>query len=140
MSVHDKYELIFNRVNSRNNQLSVVFLCETAGVSRSGYYNWLGHRNDPDSYMNRKEEQDRKDFELILIAYNHRGYSKGRRGIYMCLLHMGIRMNMKKIGRLMKKFGLFCPIRKENPYRRMARALKTSTYAENILERQFQAY
>lgn len=140
MSVHDKYELIFNRVNSRNNQLSVVFLCETAGVSRSGYYNWLGHRNDPDSYMNRKEEQDRKDFELILIAYNHRGYSKGRRGIYMCLLHMGIRMNMKKIGRLMKKFGLFCPIRKENPYRRMARALKTSNYAENILERQFQAY
>ena len=90
--------------------------------------------------MNRKEEQDRKDFELILTAYNHRGYSKGRRGIYMYLLHIGIRMNLKKISRLMKKYGLFCPIRKENPYRRMAKALKTSNYADNLLERKFEAY
>lgn len=90
--------------------------------------------------MNRKEEQDRKDFELIRTAYSHRGYSKGRRGIYMYLLHIGIRMNPKKISRLMKKYGLFCPIRRENPYRRMAKALKTSNYADNLLERKFDAY
>lgn len=30
---------------------------------------------------------DRQDFELILWAYNERGYSKGARGIYMCMLH-----------------------------------------------------
>lgn len=60
---------------------------------------------------NEKEEQDRKDFELILEAYKFKGYDKGRRGIHMRLLHMGIVMNHKKISRLMKKYGLFCPIR-----------------------------
>ena len=41
-------------------------------------------------------------------------------------------MNVKKIRRLMKKYNLFCPIRKANPYRRMAKALKTNNVADNI--------
>ena len=49
---------------------------------------------------------------MILEAYNFKGYDKGRRGIHMRLLHMGILMNHKKISRLMKKYNLFCPIRK----------------------------
>ena len=32
----------------------------------------------------------------------------------------------------MKKYGLFCPIRKANPYRRMANALKTNNVAQNL--------
>ena len=52
--------------------------------------------------INKKEEQDRKDFELILEAYNFKGYDKGRRGIHMRLLHMGVLMNHKKITRLKK--------------------------------------
>jgi len=40
----------------------------------------------------------------------------------------------------MKKYNLFCPVRKANPYRRMAKALKTSNYAPNLLDRQFEAY
>lgn len=58
----------------------------------------------------------------------------------MRLLHMGIVMNEKKIARLMKKFNLYCPIRKANPYRRMMKALKSSNYAENLLERHFEDY
>ena len=42
-----------------------------------------------------------------------------------------VHMNLKKIRRLMKKYGLFCPIRKANPYRRMAKALATSYVAPN---------
>lgn len=53
---------------------------------------------------------------------------------------MGVLMNHKKITRLMKKFNLFCPIRKANPARRMAKALKTSNYADNILKRHFDEY
>ncbi len=49
-------------------------------------------------------------------------------------------MNHKKITRLMKKINLFCPIRKANPARRMAKALKTSNYADNILKRHFDEY
>ena len=53
---------------------------------------------------------------------------------------MGTVMNIKKISRLMKKYNLFCPIRKANPYRRMMKALQSSNYAENLLERQFKAF
>ena len=82
------------------------------------------------------------DFELILEAYQHRGYAKGARGIYMHLLHKkpAVVMNVKKIRRLMAKYGLFCPIRNANPYRRMAKALKTSNVAENLVNREFEAY
>ena len=116
-----------------NNELNISWLCQNAGVSRSGYYNWL----DSDYKRSEKDLQDKADFELILQAYQFRGYDKGRRGIYMRLLNMGIRMNQKKISRLMKKFNLFCPIRKANPYRRMAKALKTSNVTENLVNRKF---
>lgn len=47
-------------------------------------------------------------------------------------------MNLKKIRRLMDKYSLSCPVRKANPYRRMARALKTSSVADNLLRREFE--
>ena len=53
---------------------------------------------------------------------------------------MGILMNHKKISRLMKKYKLFYPIRKANPARRMAKAIKTSNYADNVLNRHFDEY
>lgn len=40
----------------------------------------------------------------------------------------------------MRKYGLTCPIRKANPYRRMAKAMKTSAVADNHLKRQFKAF
>ena len=118
--------------------LNVKWLCETAGVSRSGYYHYL---QTADIRANR-EQHDREDFNLILLAYQHRGYDKGARGIYMHLLHLDppVNMNLKKIRRLMKKYGLFCPIRKANPYRRMAKALKTDAVADNLLNREFESH
>ena len=100
----------------------------------------MQNKKDPDSYLNQKEIQDQKDLDLILKAYKHRGYAKGRRGIRMQLLHKGIVMNEKKISRLMKKFNLVCSIRKANPYRRMMKALQTSNVAQNLLERNFESY
>ena len=111
-------------------------MCHAAGVSRSGYYNWVHHA---DSRHNR-ELQDEADFTLILNAYRYRGYAKGARGIHMRLLHVGIRMNVKKIRRLMQKYSLFCPIRKANPYRRMAKAIRTNAVADNTLNREFRMH
>ena len=113
-------------------------LCEIAHVSRSGYYNWVNSEN----IRNKKESHDQKSFELILQAYQYRGYDKGARGIYMRLIHMDppVIMNIKKIRRLMKKYNLFCPIRRANPYRRMAKALKTNNVADNILNREFKLH
>lgn len=111
-------------------------MCALAGVTRSGYYNWVRS----DDARTKRELQDRSDFALILEAYHHRGYAKGARGIYMRLRHQGIRMNLKKIRRLMHKFGLFCPIRKANPYRRMARAMRTNAVADNHVKREFKMH
>lgn len=100
----------------------------------------MKNKNDPESYLSKKEKQDQEDFKLILEAYKYRGYSKGSRSIRMRLLHMGVNFNRKKIQRLMRKYGLFCPIRKANPYRRMVKAIKTSAVADNILDRQFEVF
>ena len=130
------YEIINESLKQKDAVLTVSELCEIAGVSRSGYYRWestSGKRQD-------REERDQADFELILEAYKYRGYKKGIRSIHMRLLHMGIVMNPKKIRRLMRKYNLFCPFRKANPYRRMARALRTSNVAANLLNREFEAH
>ncbi|MFP3154911.1 IS3 family transposase [Lachnospiraceae bacterium ZAX-1] len=91
---------------------------------------------------NELELRDRADFELLLKAYMHRGYDKGAGGIYMSLLHQDppVAMNRKKIRRLMKKYGLACQIRKANPYRRMAKAIKTSHVPGNLLNREFRLH
>lgn len=135
---NNKFEIIHATINKTNNRLSVSMLCEIAGVSRSGYYNWVASEEK----RKEKEIQDRKDFEIILEAYTHRGYDKGAQGIYMRLIHMEppVVMNVKKIRRLMKKYGLICEIRKANPYRRMAKAIKTNNVADNLVKRQFEAY
>jgi transposase InsO family protein len=119
-----------------NNLLNITWLCRIAGVSRSGYYNWLNKID----LRNTREIQDQEDFELILAAYKFRGYNKGSRGIHMRLLNQGIRMNRKKIQRLMKKYGLICPIRKANPYRRMAKAMKTNNVSKNLVNREFREH
>lgn len=131
-----KFQIIQEVLSQEGNLLTVSDLCRTAGVSRSGYYNWL-HSADA---RKKKEAADLEDFQLILDAYRFRGYDKGARGIQMRLLHLTppVVMNIKKIRRLMNKYGLFCPVRKANPYRRMAKALRTNHVADNLVNREFE--
>ena len=133
-----KYAIIREMTQRDNNLLNIVWLCKAAGVSRSGYYHYL----DTEDLRKQRDEQDQQDFQIILKAYKFRGYKKGARSIYMRLLHMKppVHMNIKKIRRLMKKYKLFCPIRKANPYRSMMRAIKTSNFAPNLLNREFEEH
>jgi len=118
----------------RRNRLKVSVLCRIALVSRSGYYN---HRRNQ-MITSEKELRDRKDFEQILEAYRFRRRDKGARSLRMTLDgHFGVIMNIKKIRRLMKKYGLFSKIRKANPYRRMMKALQTDSVFGNLLNREF---
>ena len=134
----DRFAIIHEAVSRQDNLLNVKYLCELAGVSRSGYYNWVAS----EAGRQRRETEDQQDFDLILEAYRFRGYDKGARGIYMRLLHMkpSVLMNIKKIRRLMNKFGLVCPVRRANPYRRMAQSIKTSYVAPNLLNREFRMH
>lgn len=78
-----RFELIHEVMSTRGNILDLNNLCQTAGVSRSGYYKWIRS----EEVRREKEENDRADFELVLEAFKHRGYDKGVRGINMYLLH-----------------------------------------------------
>ena len=131
-----KYQIIYDIISADDNVLNIKELCQVAGVSRSGYYAWV---NAQPKRMER-EIQDQKDFDLILSAFQYRGYDKGVRGIHMRLLHNGILMNQKKIRRLMHKYNLSCPVRKQNPYRQMIRAMKTNSLSDNLVNREFKEH
>lgn len=133
MITQAKFAIIQETVSLDNNVLSIEEMCRLANVSRSGYYNWL-HAAPK---RRERSDKDKSDFELILEAYNYRGYWKGARSIYMRMLHTGQRMNLKKIRRLMQKYGLKCPYRGPNPYRRLANAMKTNRTFPNIVDREF---
>lgn len=134
-SAGERFEAIRAELADRSNVLTVKELCELAGVSRSGYYNWMGSERTREA----REEQDRAAFEQILQSHRFRGYAKGVRGIHMRLLHMCLRMNVKKIRRLMRKYNLSCPIRKPNPYRRLQKSIRMGTAAENLVNREFES-
>ena len=46
-------------------------------------------------------------------------------------------MNRKKIQRIMRKYNITCPIRKANPYKRIAKATKEHRVVPNRLNREF---
>ena len=89
-----KFQVIREMTVLDNNRLNITWLCKATGVSRSGYYNWLSK----ESIRNEREAKDQADFQLILDAYQFRGYAKGGRSIYMRLLHPNppVVMNLKK--------------------------------------------
>lgn len=114
----------------------ITYLCKVAGVSRSGYYNYFSQKS-----LNTRNKQYLNDEilkENILKAYNFKNRTKGARQIKMTLLgQFGINYNLKRIRRIMKKFNIFCPIRKANPYRRMMKATKEHRTTNNKLNRNF---
>lgn len=118
------------------NRLNISYMCKVANVSRSGYYRYVNNLTSK-RYLE-KEIKDMQDYDLILTAYKFKNRNKGARLIKMVLERQeDICMNLKKIRRLMKKYGLICPIRKANPYRKMMKALKTSSIAPNRINRNF---
>ena len=125
--------------NDPRNDISIDDLCTLHNVSRSGYYSWIAHEDARQA----REAKDQADFALILEAYLRCGRKKGAKGIQMNLLQREngpVVMNLKKIRRLMNKYNLVCPIRKANPYRRMAKAIRTNNIADNLVSRNFEKF
>ena len=51
-------------------------------------------------------------------------------------MNLRVTMNHKKIQRIMKKYGLFCKIRRRNPYKNIAKRTAEHRICENKLNRQ----
>ena len=127
----DIFELI--RITIRDNNLKnvVSYLCASAGVSRSGYYNYLSN----ESKRERREEIDIKVRDDILMAISFRGYKKGSRSIKMLLEEkVGICYNRKSIMRIMRKSTLVCPIRRKKYKYKVTKEHKV---CKNYLQREF---
>jgi putative transposase len=131
------FKLIQETVSKYNLKDMVSFFCEMLEVSRTGYYRYIATSET----RRVREENDLRSKDIILKAFNKRGYKKGSRSIKMTLEHEhNIVLNRKKIQRIMRKYNIICPIRKANPYRRMAKATKEHTVVPNLLKREFKQY
>lgn len=114
----------------------VSHLCKLSNVSRSGYYRYFS-KNSKDTRA-KKDITDNLVKENVLKAFNFKGHKKGARQIKMVLENeFNIVYNLKRIRRIMKKYNIFCPIRKANPYRRMMKATKEHSTMPNLLNRRF---
>ncbi|NRZ95928.1 IS3 family transposase [Clostridium tetanomorphum] len=134
LRVSEIFELIQNTIKKHKLKNVVSYLCKCSGVSRSGYYNYIT------SADKRKEceKSDENSRDIILMAFNYRGYKKGSRSIKMTLKgKFDINFNRKRIQRIMRKYNIICPIRKRNPYKKMQRINQEYHKVENILNRNF---
>lgn len=112
----------------------VTYLCGLAGVSRSGYYEWLKAEETRKSC----HEQDEKDITLIKGIFYKKSEKVGALQIKMFLeKDKNVTMNHKKIRRLMKKYGLITKVRRPNPYKKMMKATQEHRTCPNLLNREF---
>ncbi|WP_368652526.1 IS3 family transposase [Ornithinibacillus sp. 4-3] len=136
LTAEQKFQLVQFVIEKYGLNRMVRYLCELVGVSRSGYYRYFSE----EAQLNR-QARDKADEEvkaIILKAFNFRRRKKGARQIKMTLEHQyHITYNLKRIRRIMKKFQIICPIRKANPYRRIAKATKEHRTLPNLLNREF---
>ena len=128
------FQLIHETVEQNDFKQMIKYFCELLGVSRSGYYSYL---KASDTRLER-EQKDLKAKEIILKAFNRRGYKKGSRSIKMILENeFDLTFSRKKIQRIMNKYGIVCPHRKSNPYKKIAKATKEHRVVPNMLNRDF---
>jgi len=114
----------------------VSYLCEAAGVSRSGYYNYFSNKSV--EKRKKKEKNDRILRDNILKAFKFKNRKKGAQQIKMTLEgRYNIIYNLKRIRRIMKKYDIICPIRKANPYKKIIKATLEHATLPNLLNRNF---
>jgi transposase InsO family protein len=105
-------------------------LCIIAGVSRSGYYQWLKYADEP--------AKDHDDYLLVKEIFDHGKGKYGWRTIKMKLERENkIIMNHKKIIRIKKKYSLVTRIRRKNPYRAVMKKTQEHCIFPNRLNRCF---
>ncbi|WHX39597.1 IS3 family transposase [Mesobacillus sp. AQ2] len=136
LSADQKFNLIHSVIEKYNLKGMVSYLCKVAGVSRQGYYNYFSAKQV--ERRKDREKQDESLRDLILKAYNFKNRKKGARQIKMVLAgQFGVVFNLKRIRRIMKKYGIESPFRRANPYKRIMKATQEHKVVPNVLSREF---
>lgn len=128
--MREKFGIIYK---AKKKNISVANLCKQAKVSNSGYYYWLKSKEN-------KILKDKQDVEIISQIFNSHQQKAGWRTIQMVLeKKYQIKMNHKKIRRIMREYSLQTKVRKRNPYKMMAKKNQEHSICSNILKRDFEA-
>lgn len=99
-------------------------------MSKSGYYRWLARKD--------RKPKDYEDFLFIKEIFEKGKKKLGWRSVQMRLKNNHkIIMNHKKIRRIMAKYGLYCRVRRKNPYKAIMKKTQEHHTCENLLQRQF---
>jgi putative transposase len=78
---------------------SMPLMCKVLNVSRSGYYKWLKCKS-------RKNKEDKMLLEVIRYHYKKSDCTYGLPRIYAAIRKQGLRINKKRINRIMKGNGI----------------------------------
>lgn len=131
-----RYRLIRTVIEKYHLQRMVSVLCETAEVSKSGYYRYWS--TSAIHSRTKKEQVDEEIGVYIRRAFQFKKRNKGARSIKMTLQgQFQIMWNLKRIRRIMKKYDIVCPHRRANPYKRMMKATHEHRTMPNLLQRNF---
>ena len=116
-------------IHRHRGEYPISVMCKFFGVSRSGYY----------CFKKRLGETDRDAVVAKEIEECQRRTDKtyGYRRVWKWLKGRNIQRDPKTVLRIMKKYGIVCPYRKANPYRRMMKASKEHTIVSNFINREF---
>jgi len=127
---------VVSQTSTKFNSL-ISHLCDSLGVSRSGYYRYFSSCAEKARLKRLKEEQQR--LEVIQQAIHFKGRkNKGIRQVAMVLKgEFNISFNLKSIHRIMKKYGLLSKVRRSNPYRKLAKATQAHRVCPNLVNRKF---
>lgn len=111
-SKSDRFELV-QQLHQDDQDAPIDLLCGFLEVSRSGYYRWCSAAQARIA----REQRDSELRDMIMEAFEARGYNKGSRQIRSWIRdHKGVRVNRKCVQRIMRKYDIKCPVRKKNPY------------------------
>ena len=128
----EKFALIAAAAEKRP-QTQIAAMCQAMEVSRSGYYKWK--KSAPARAA--REAADLEAKAQVERAFLSHGVKKGSRQIRDSLLRVqGVVMNLKKIQRIMRKFGITFKRKRKNPYHPIG-SDGLPKVAPNLLDRDF---
>ena len=109
----------------------VQWMCKKLGVSPSGYYAW---RSRPESGRKKK---DREITVHVRAAFSASRNTYGSPRIYHELKNQGVIVGEKRVARIMRQNGIFCP--KKRSFVKTTHSDHGLPVAENLLARDFLA-
>ena len=116
------FQIIHEIVKQSRFKHLISYLCDSCGVSRSGYYRYFSSCAKAARLKRQQEEETRLAAIKQAINFKNRT-TKGIRQVAMVLQgEFNLTYNLKSVHRIMRKYHLLSPVRRANPYRKIPKA------------------